>query len=135
MVTGIAISVLTKLAGISLKRPKLVMAILASLVLVGFGVHYKMLVGERDKLKVATAGYEAAVVQFEAREASLQADLAIAQFAASQALPDRREARERLETFRRSRKSDAEAQAWAEQLLPIGEIQRLCTALPDMAGC
>jgi hypothetical protein len=130
-----ALGLLTKLASFSTKNPKTVLSIVGVLVVVGFGVHYKMLIGERDKLRVATTAYESAVEAFEAREASLQADLALAQAAAAQALQDRREARRALDAFRAGREGDVEAMEWASQQLPIGEIERLCAALPDMEGC
>ena len=135
MVTAIAISVLTKLAGFSAKRPKVMIGIVAVLVLVGFGIHYKMLVGERDKLRVATAGYELAVDNFRAREATLREDLRISDEAAAIAVAERTEARRTLDVFMAGREDDPESLEWAQQAIPIGELERLCQALPEMEGC
>ena len=135
MITGIAISVLTKLAGFSAKRPKIMIGIVAVLVLAGLGIHYKMLVGERDKLRVVTAGYELAVDNFRAREATLKEDLRIERTAAAIAVAERTEARRTLDVFMAGREDDPEAMEWAQQAIPIGELERLCQALPEMEGC
>lgn len=135
MVMGIAISVLTKLAGFSAKRPKAVIGIVAVLILVGFGIHYKMLVGERDKLRVAQVGYELAVDTFRAREAAMREDLRIERTAAAIAVAERTEARRTLDVFIAGRKDDPESMEWAQQAIPIGELERLCQALPEMEGC
>lgn len=135
MVTAVAISVLTKLAGFSAKRPKVMIGIVAVLVLAGFGIHYKMLVGERDKLRVATVGYELAVDNFRAREATLQEDLRIERTAAAIAVAERTEARRTLDVFIAGREDDPESMEWAQQAIPIGELERLCQALPEMEGC
>ncbi len=135
MVTAIAISVLTKLAGFSAKRPKVMIGIVAVLVLAGLGIHYKMLVGERDKLRVVTAGYEIAVENFRAREATMAEDLRIERTAAAIAVAERTEARRTLDIFMAGREDDPESLEWAQQAIPIGELERLCQALPGMKGC
>ena len=135
MVTAIAISVLTKLAGFSAKRPKVMIGIVAVLILVGFGIHYNLIVGERDKLRVATAGYETAVENFRAREATLKEDLRIERTAAAIAVAERTEARRTLDVFMAGREDDPESMEWAQQAIPIGELERLCQALPEMKGC
>lgn len=135
MVMGVVLNLLTKLAAFSIKKPKTILVIVMIAAIGIFLAHYKMIIGERNKLEIANTAYAAAVERFEAREATLQADLILAQNAASQALQDRRAAYERLEAFRRGREADDEAQVWAAQPLPAGEITRLCAALPRMAGC
>lgn len=132
---GVAIGLLTKLASFSAKRPKAVIGIVAVLILVGFGIHYKMLVGERDKLRVAQVGYELAVDNFRAREATLQEDLRIERTAAAIAVAERTEARRTLDVFMAGREDDPESMEWAQQAIPIGELERLCQALPQMEGC
>ena len=135
MVTAIAISVLTKLAGFSAKRPKVMIGIVAVLILAGFGIHYKMLVGERDKLRTAQVGFELAVDNFRAREATLKEDLRISDEAAAIAVAERTEARRTLDVFMAGREDDPESMEWAQQAIPIGELERLCQALPEMEGC
>ncbi|KKK69016.1 hypothetical protein LCGC14_2938230, partial [marine sediment metagenome] len=124
MVTAIAISVLTKLAGFSAKRPKVMIGIVAVLILAGFGIHYKMLVGERDKLRVAQVGYELAVDTFRAREATLKEDLRISDEAAAIAVAERTEARRTLDVFMAGREDDPESMEWAQQAIPIGQLER-----------
>ena len=69
------LGILSSLATFSLKKPKTVLIIAAIVAILAFSVHYKLLVGERDKLRIAEAGYKVAVSNFIAREASLQEDL------------------------------------------------------------
>lgn len=130
-----AITILTKLAGFSTKNPKTVLTIVGVLAIIAFGIHYKLLTGERDKLRVAQTGYELAVDNFRAREATLQEDLRIERTAAAIAVAERTEARRTLETFLAGREDDPESMEWAQQAIPIGELERLCVALPEMEGC
>lgn len=135
MVTGIALALLTKLGGFSIRRPKVVLGIVAIVIIAGFGIHYKMIVGERDKLRVAQVGYGLAIDAFRAREATLQEDLRISDEAAVIAVAERTEARRTLNTFLAGRENDPESMQWAQQSIPIGELERLCQALPEMEGC
>ena len=135
MITAVAISVLSRLAGFSAKRPKVMIGIVAVLVFAGLGIHYKMLVGERDKLRTAQVGYGLAIDTFRAREATLQEDLRIERTAAAIAVAERTEARRTLDVFMAGREDDPESMEWAQQAIPIGELERLCQALPEMEGC
>ena len=135
MIASIALSVLSKLAGFSVRNPRTILFIVLGIVILGLGVHYKMLVGERDKLRVATVGYELAVDTFRAREATLQEDLRIERTAAAIAVAERTEARRTLDVFMAGREDDPESMEWAQQAIPIGELERLCQALPEMEGC
>lgn len=128
------LGILTKLAGFSVKNPKTV-GIIAMVILAGaFGVHYKLLVGERDKLRVAEEGYKIAVTAFVQREETLQLDILLERAAAQMAVVDRDAANAALEDFRDSR-DDEESIEWASKQIPIGEVERLCVALPEMVGC
>ncbi len=129
------LGLLVKLAGFSTKNPRAVLLIVLALLMVGFGVHYKLIVGERDKLRVAQVGYELAVDNFRAREATLQEDLRIERTAAAIAVAERTEARRTLDVFMAGREDDPESMEWAQQAIPIGELERLCQALPEMEGC
>ena len=128
------LGLLTSLAGFSTKNPKTVLIIAATVAILAFSVHYKLLVGERDKLRVAEAGYKTAVSNFIAREASLQEDLRLEREAAQVAVTERDNAREAVKLFRSSR-VDAESIEWAAQSVPVGEMERLCAALPELEGC
>ncbi len=130
-----AITILAKLASFSTKNPKTVLTIVGILAIVAFSVHYKMLVGERDKLRVATVGYELAMETFRAREITLREDLRISDEAAAIAVAERTEARRTLDVFMAGREDDPESLEWAQQAIPIGELERLCQALPEMEGC
>ncbi len=128
------IGMLIRLGGFSIRKPKTVAIIAATLVILAFGVHYKLLVGERDKLRVAEQGYKDAVTAFELREATFQEDLLRERVAASTAVAERDAARRDVTQFLNSR-NDLESIAWANKQLPVGELERLCVALPEMVGC
>jgi len=128
------LGLLIKLAGFSTKNPKTVFIIAASVALLAFGVHYKLIVGERDKLRVAEEGYKVAVAAFVEREASFQEDLRRERLAAGVAVAERNEARLSVEEFRNSRQ-DIESKEWAADNIPVAELERLCIALPEMVGC
>ena len=123
------------LASFSLKKPKTVATIAVATVAVAFFAHYKLLVGERDKLRVAQDAYEVAIERFREREASLQTALENERQASILVAAERDEARRAVDVFRAGREGDAEAVEWASQSLPIGELVRLCAALPEMEGC
>lgn len=129
------IGILTKLASFSLRNPKLLLLAICAVAVGVLAIHYKMIVNERDKLEVAVAGYERAVDAFRDREASLRGAIENERRAAAAAAAARDEARRTLDIFREGRKRDPEAQEWAEQSLPVGEVERLCQALPEMDGC
>ena len=129
------LTLLTGLANFSLKRPKLVAIIAVSLALAAFGVHYKLIVGERDKLRIAEAGYQQAVAAFVLREAVLREDARLAAEATQTLATDRNTNILALSELNAGRQIDQEARSWGTQGLPIGEITRLCEALPEISGC
>ncbi len=126
------LGILTSLAGFSMKNPKTILFGAVGVLL--FGLHYKLLVGERDKLRVAEAGYKRAVTAFVAREETLQDDLRLEREAAQSAVNERDAARIAIDVFRSAR-TDTPSLQWAAQSVPVAEIERLCAALPDMEGC
>ena len=130
-----AVGVLSGLAKLSLKRPKIAIGIVVAVAVLAVGVHYRLVIGERDKLRVAQVGYELAVENFRAREATLQEDLRISDEAAVIAIAERTKARRTLDVFIAGREDDPESMEWAQQVIPIGELERLCQALPEMEGC
>ena len=130
-----AVGVLGALAKMSLKRPKIAIGIAVAVAVLAVGVHYKLVIGERDKLRVATVGYELAMETFRAREITLREDLRISDEAAAIAVAERTEARRTLDVFMAGREDDPESMEWAQQAIPIGELERLCQALPEMEGC
>ena len=128
------LGLLIKLAGFSTKNPKTVVMIAVGLAILVFGIQYKLLVGERDKLRVAEEGYKVAVAAFIDREATLQEDIRLERESARLAVVDRDAARAAVEDFRNARQ-DEESLHWASKQIPIGEVERLCVALPEMVGC
>jgi len=129
------LGILTKLAGFSVRNPRTILFIVLGIVTAGFGLHYKLLVGERNKLRVAETAYKAAFVAWELREATLQQDIRLAAQATAELVADRDAQRTALDLLRAGREGDAEAQVWGGQQLPLGEITRLCATLPGMTGC
>ena len=109
--------------------------ILAGLAILAFGFHYKMLVGERDKLRVAEAGYKAATAAFIQRELVLREDARLAAEATATLAAERNADRAALDKLRVGRADDEESVVWGAQAIPVGEVARLCEALPEMVGC
>ena len=128
------LSILARLAAFSLKKPKIAIGVVAVIAVLAVGVHYKLIIGERDKLRVAEQGYKDAVTAFRAREATYEDDIRRERLAAGIAVAERDEARLTVEEFRNARQ-DEESIEWAADDIPIGELERLCVALPEMAGC
>jgi len=128
------LGIVAKVAGLAIKKPKMAGALVIGFAILAFGVHYKLIVGERDKLRVAEEGYKAAQEAFLVREADFQEDLRRERLAAGIAVAERDEARLSVETFRNSR-TDDESKEWAAGQIPVAELQRLCVALPEMEGC
>lgn len=128
------LGILARLAAFSLKKPKTIAIAVAVMAILAFGVHYKLIVGERDKLRVAEQGYKEAVAAFVVREATFQEDLIRERLAAGIAVAERDEARRSVEDFRNARQ-DEESVEWAGNQIPVGELERLCVALPEMVGC
>lgn len=126
---------ISKIALFAARKPKMVATIVVVLVCGAFAVHYKLLVGERDKLRIAQEAYEVAIDRFREREASLQTALENERAAAAVVAAERDEARRAIDVFRAGRENDPEALEWARQALPLGELERLCAALPEMGGC
>ena len=129
------LAILAKLAVFSLKKPKTVAIVVASLAILMFGIHYKLLIGERDKFRVAEAGYRRAVAAFVLRESVLREDARIAAEATVRLTEQRNANISALSALRSLREMDEEGRTWGTQPIPLGEISRLCTALPEMEGC
>jgi hypothetical protein len=118
-----------------LRYPKLLGAGIAVAVVLAIGVHYKLVIGERNKLRIENSAYQAALIK-AARNMELMAeDQRVAEAAAITAIEARRAARAALDKFRAGRQLDPESLAWGAQPIPVGERTRLCTALPEMSGC
>lgn len=116
------------------KKPKLAIAAGIGFALFLFYVHYTLLVNERDKLRVAEAGYKLAVSAFVQREETLHEDIRLEREAARIATQERDAARESIDTFREGRIDD-ESIEWAQDSIPLDEVHRFCIALPEMTGC
>ena len=106
-----------------------------ALVVVGFFIHYKLLVNERDNLRADNIVLEADLAKAAANKAKLEENARVSRIAAATAVTERDAARATLDTLRAGRQNDPEAQEWGTQMIPLGELERLCEALPEMIGC
>ena len=104
-------------------------------VISAIGMHYRHVVNERDKLEVQKVAFQQALEKAAASLATLQEDARNAQKATQDALAERDANRAALTKLQAARKEDPEAVAWAAQPIPLGEVARLCEALPEMDGC
>ena len=129
------LGILARLAVFSLKKPKTVAIIVAVLAVLTFGIHYNLLKGERDKLRVAEAGYRRAISAFVQRESVLREDARLAAEATATLTAERNADRAALDKLRTGRADDEESVVWGAQAIPVGEVARLCEALPEMVGC
>ncbi len=130
-----ALGIISSLASFASAKPKMMLMIAMGVAILAFTAHYKILVNERDKLRVAEAGYKQAVSAFVQREAVLREDLRLAAEATATVAAERNSQISALNALRAGRQIDSEAQSWGTQALPIGEISRLCETLPEMVGC
>lgn len=121
--------------GFLLRYPKLLGAGAMLIAIVAFGVHYKLLTGERDQLRVEKVAFQSALLKASRNMELLQEDARIAELATANAIFEREASRAALDAFRAGREEDPEAIAWGAQLMPLGELARLCVALPEMEGC
>ena len=129
------LGILARLATFSLKKPKTVAIVVVVLAALAFGVHYNLLKGERDKLRVAEAGYKRAITAFVVLESILREDARIAAEATATLTAERNADRAALDKLRTGRADDEESVVWGAQQIPVGEVARLCEALPEMVGC
>ncbi len=129
------LGILARLAAFSLKKPKTVAIIVAVLAVLTFGIHYNLLKGERDKLRIAEAGYKRVITAFVVRESVLREDARIAAEATATLYAERNVDRAALDKLRTGRADDEESVVWGAQAIPVGEVARLCEALPEMVGC
>lgn len=118
-----------------LKHPKLLGAGITILVIGAFAVHYRLLVGERDELRITKVELEGQLAAQKARADRYKAAEQAANVAAATAIAQRAEAQAALDRLRAGRTNDPEAQTWAAQPVPQGERARLCEALPTLKGC
>ena len=121
--------------GFLLRYPKLIGAGIALALIVGFGIHYKLLTSERDQLRIEKVSFQLALKKAALNMEIMTADAVRAAEATITAARERDEAHAALDEFRAGREADPEAHAWGEQQIPSGEVARLCIALPEMAGC
>ena len=110
------------------KSPKSRRVALISILILVAGIHYKMLRGERNELRAENK-------ELAADNRQLESDLALEKQAIIDARAERAATQKALDKLRKDRANDPEAQEWATEQLPPGEILRLCEALPEMEGC
>ena len=121
--------------GIILKYPRLIGAGLLLTAVIGFGIHYRLVIGERNDLRITKIELEGELAKAARNAALLKEDLRLATVATAEVAAERDSQITARNTLRAGRQIDVEARMWGEQALPIGEITRLCEALPEMAGC
>ena len=118
-----------------LRSPKVLGITAVVLVLGALGVHHKLVLSERDRLRDENAALGFDLETARANQQVLEDALDLEREAAAVATAERDEARRAIDKFRAGRRDDPEAQEWASQPLPLGELERLCVALPEMDGC
>ena len=118
-----------------LKYPKLFGAGIAVVIILSIGVHYKLVIGERNDLRAEKIVLEADLEKAAANAEKYKENARIAAIATATVTAERNADRAALDTFRAGRRADPEAVAWAAQPLPAGELIRLCEVLPEMQGC
>lgn len=118
-----------------LAKPKLIAGGLVVTGLLIMGAHYKLVIHQRDKLEVQNTKLEQKLANKKNEIELLNTTMKVERRAAREAAADRDTMRKTLESFAKGREDDPESQAWAEQIIPEGEILRICIALPEMEGC
>lgn len=118
-----------------IRSPKVLGALAVVLVVGALGVHHKLVLNERDRLRDENIALEANLETARANQRILEDALDLEREAAAVATAERDEARRAIDKFRAGRRDDPEALEWAAQPLPLGELERLCVALPEMDGC
>jgi hypothetical protein len=118
-----------------LRYPKLLGAGVMLVAIVAVGVHYKLVIGERNQLRIENTAYQAALIKAARNMEIIAEDQRVAEAAAITAINERAADRAALDALRAGRTEDPEAVAWGTQDVPSGERERLCEALPEMAGC
>ncbi len=103
------IGILTRLAGFSLKRPKLVMSLIVGFVAVSIFAHYRIVVGKNEELKRERVAYRKQPSPHSKRaRRTLQEDIAHrATRPPRPAVAERDEARRTVEAFREGRTDQA----------------------------
>ena len=118
-----------------LKSPRLLGAAAVALILSAMVVHHRLIVGERNELRQANTVLEISLDIARQNQGVLRDALANERRAFTAAVQERDAARQTLDRFREARRDDPGATHWAAQPIPDGEQERLCQALPSMAGC
>lgn len=121
--------------GIILKYPKLVGAGLMLAAVISIGVHYRLVIGERNDLRATKIELEGELAKAARNAVLLKEDIRLATVATAEVTAERNSQITALNTLRAGRQIDSEARSWGAQPVPLGEITRLCKALPEMVGC
>ena len=121
--------------GLLLKYPKLLGAGIAVVVILSIGVHYRLVIGERNDLRTEKIALEFDLAKAATNIEKYKENARIAAEATALVTAERDAHRASLDLLRAGREDDPEALEWAAQPLPAGELIRLCEALPEMTGC
>ena len=121
--------------GLLLKYPKLLGAGIAVVVILSIGVHYRLVIGERNDLRQEKIVLELDLAKAAVNAAKYKENARVAAEATAIVAAERDAHRASLDLLREGREDDPEAMEWASQPLPAGELIRLCEILPEMTGC
>ena len=127
--------ILAKLGGFILGKPKTAAFIALAIVGGGFAAHYLYMEHKITKLEVEKSALSSALKI--AQDIARDKDTALKNEREAVVITtqERDAARQAFDLFRAGRENDTESQAWAAQPVPVGEQNRYCAALPEMAGC
>ena len=121
--------------GVLLRYPKLLGAGIAVVVILSIGVHYRLVIGERNELRVEKIALEFDLAKAATNIEKYKENARVAAEATAIVAAERDAHRASLDLLREGREDDPEALEWAAQPLPAGELIRLCETLPEMTGC
>ncbi len=106
-----------------------------AVIALGFVGHYFWVLDQRDDLREEKIVLEADLAKAAANAEKRKENARVSRIAAAAAVTERDAARAALDILRAGRVNDPEAQEWGTQMIPLGELERLCEALPEMIGC
>lgn len=105
------------------------------MMLLGAGVHYRIVLNQRDDLRIEKISFQITITRAAESIAAYEANAILQREATATAIADRNAAAAAVRTLREGRNDDAESMVWGAQLIPQDERDRLCVALPEMEGC
>lgn len=123
------------MVGLLLKYPRIALYGALATVALGFFGHYKYMSHKIDVLETEKAAFEFALAAAARNMAIMEEDALRAAEATIITRRERDAAHAALDVLRAGRESDPESHAWGAQLVPLGELTRICIAIPELDGC